>query len=231
MDSNPSKEDSRTLNIISTCNYGLQNEKSKDYSFKDILGQKILDYRISKIKCQLKSNQYISGIEITCVNRNDLKSMKVIDIQSNCKDDIEQEYEIDSLENIVDMRVWLKDRLTGFEITTSKGNLKMFGYDNGEEAIKIPDLEKRDNVVVGFGLNASDSDGVTSIYAFFLNAKKYCLSIYSGIFYLKMKLKNELFRKKTEEKLPKMDEKLQILYRVCSLPDNTFFGIVKYALG
>ena len=230
MESSPKKEDSHSLTIISTCNYGLVSEKSKHYSFTDTIKETILEYRISKIKCQLKSNQYISGIQITCINRNDLKELKIIDVQPNSGYDIEQECEIDSLEHIEDMRVWLKERLTGFEITTSKKKVKMFGYDNGEDAIKVPDLENRDNVVVGFGLYASDTEGVTSIYGYFVNAKKYCLSIYSGIFYLKMKLKDEHFKKKTIEKLPNMEEKLQILYRVCSLPDSTFFGIVKFAL-
>lgn len=224
------EENTHFLEIYPTCNYGLVTEKStRYYSFDSIPKNKLLDYRISKIRCQLKSStKSITGLQIFAINRNNSTEKTLINVEFKETPDIEQEFSLDNLEYITDMKIWKNERLMGFEISTNKGNSKKFGYDNNEP-ILVPDLIGGGNIVVAFYVCADD-EGVSSLTGFFLDGKKYNLAIYSGIFYLKLKIKDEGFRKKMEGKLSDMDEKLQILYRVCSLPDNSFFNIVKFAL-
>ena len=50
-----------------TCNYGFCEENTKIYNMKEI-SDKILNYKITKIKCQLKSDIGIYGIQIFCRN-------------------------------------------------------------------------------------------------------------------------------------------------------------------
>ena len=83
-------EKENTISLEPTCIYGTVSE-SKNYDMKDILGDKLLDHRLSKIKCFLKSNTSIYGIQFTYRNINDCKETTFIDVKSNEKDLIEQE--------------------------------------------------------------------------------------------------------------------------------------------
>ena len=216
--------------ITISCNYGTVGENSKHYNVYDSLKEKILDYKLTKIKCQLKSNESIYGIQFFYRNTIDGKEIPLINFKSEQKDLIDQEMSLNG-EDIIDLRVWLKNvKLTGFEVTTNKNRIQKFGYGNDEDLIKITDLEKLDQVLVGFGVCADERDGVTSLYFYNMSKKDYVFFIYSGVFSLKIKLKNEEFKKKIDSKISNMSEKNKLLYRVCSLPDNQFFNIVRYAL-
>ena len=51
-----SSEVKKPLGIKSTCLYGKVEENSKYYDVRDEVGKSLLDYRLVKIKCQIKSN-------------------------------------------------------------------------------------------------------------------------------------------------------------------------------
>ena len=195
------------------------------------VGKNILNYRITKIKCQLKSNDSIYGIQFIYRNINTNKEETLINVKSKELDLIEQEMSF-GFEEIVDLRTWLSDeiKLIGFEVTTNRGRQKKFGFGNDEQLRICPDFENNDQTIVGFGVAADDKNGVTSLYAYYLNKRTYAFYIYSGVFSLRIKIKDEEFKKKIESKISNMSEKNKILYRVCSLPDNQFFNIIKYAL-
>ena len=226
-------ESKQKLGISSAVNYGRVDENSKYYDIRDELGKKILDYRVAKIKCQLKPNDSIYGIQIIYRNINTNKEETLTNFQSkeNNKDLIEQEISF-GFEEITELRTWLSEeiKLIGFEVTTNRGRSKKFGYGNDEELRKCPDFENHDKTIVGFGIVGDDKNGVTSIYAYYLKRRTYAFYMYSGIFSLRIKIKNEEYKKKVESRVPTMSEKFRILYRVCSLPDNQFFNIIKYAL-
>lgn len=46
-------ETSNSIALEHTCNYGTVEGESTRYDMKDILGDKLLDYRLTKIKCFL----------------------------------------------------------------------------------------------------------------------------------------------------------------------------------
>ena len=226
-----STETKHKLGILSTCNYGRVEENSKYYDIRDEVGKNILDYRITKIKCQLKSNDCIYGIQFIYRNINTNEEVTLINVKSKELDLIEQEMNF-GLEEIIDLRIWISDeiKLIGFEVTTNRGHNQKFGFGKDEELRKCPDLEDQEQTIVGFGVTADDKNGVTSLYAYYINKRTYAFYIYSGVFSLRIKIQDEEFKKKIESKISKMSEKNKILYRVCSLPDNQFFNIIKYAL-
>lgn len=220
------------IEINVTCMYGSLLENSKYESAKKNAKDKILNYSLSKILCQITQN-HIVGLKFFYTDRTDGSVSTFVNIEppKDKGDLIEQEMELSSFENVIDARVWLKDvKLTGFEITTSKGNIQKFGYGSDQELILIHDFENHDQAVVSFGAYYDDKEGVTGIEMDYLDKRKYYISLYSGVFYLRLKMKKEDYRKNMDIKIKDKPEHLQVLYRTCSLPDNSFFGVMKYAL-
>ena len=216
--------------IILSCNYGTVIEDSTHFNTYDKLGDLLLDYKLIKIKCQLISNKFIAGIQFIYRNINNGQEIALINIKSSEKDLIKQEMVLNN-ENIINLKVFLRDvKLIGFEVTTNKNHSKKFGYGNDEELINISDLENLDNVVVGFGVCYGKELGVSSLYFYYMKKLDYILQIYSGVLSLKVKLKDIDFKEKVEKKLSKMSKKNKLFYRICSLPNNLYFGVIKYAL-
>ena len=112
----------QSIGVMSTCNFGTVEEFSKYYDMKDEVGKSILDYRLTKIKCQLKSNDSIYGIQFYYRNINTGKEVALINVKAKETDLIEQEMAF-GVEELVDFRTWLSDdnKLIGFEVTTNKG--------------------------------------------------------------------------------------------------------------
>jgi hypothetical protein len=231
-----SSQKNQDLVITSTCILGRNNnnEFSKIYDIRDKVGKKILDYRLIKIKCQLKSNDCIYGIQFIYRNINTNKEETLINVEPKDLDLsklIEQEMDF-GLEEIVDFRTWLSEetKLIGFEVTTNRGRTQKFGFGNDEELRKCPNFESKDNCIVGFGVVAEEKNGIVGIYAYFIRKKLYSFYSYNGVFKLRIKIKNEEYKKQIESKISTLSDKNKILYKVCSLPDNQFFNIIKYTL-
>ena len=222
-------QDPRIIPIIETCNYGTVFSENDYHDIKTQLGDNLLDYKISKIKCQLKSNTNIQGIQFFYKNINTGEEKALIDIKKNDGELIEQELILNN-EDIIDLKVFLKDVvLIGFEVTTNKKRSKKFGYGSDEDLITISDLENLDKIIVGFGV-CSSPDGISSIYCYYSSKRDYVFHLYTGILSLRIKLKDSDFKEKTNKKLPKMSDKNKLLYRICSLPNNLYYNIIKYAL-
>ena len=214
---------------IFTCNYGSVPENAKLFDMKDILKDKMLNYKISKIKYQLKSNEGIYGIQFIYRNLIDGKESTIINIQPKGNGLIEQEIDL-SGEDIINMNVFLNQdiSLIGFEIITNKNKVFKIGYGNDEQIVKIPDLTNLEQIVVGFGLNTNEDNVITSIYGYYINRSKYIFNLYKGILYLRKKLENEEYNEKIQKKINNMNKRNQLLYRICSLPQNQFFNIMKF---
>ncbi len=223
-------EDKREkITVTLTCRYGTISN-NKNYDLYDIVGNKLLDYRLTKIKCQLKANTSIYGIQLTYRNINDGKETTLIDIKSNEKDLIEQEMDLKG-EDIKDLRVWLdgNTNLIGFEVITKNRSFK-FGYGNDNQLIKIQDLEKLDKFIVGFGFNADEKTGISAIYAYYISRNEFISNVCNGYVLLRTITKRNDFNEKIKNNLEKMSSKNSTLYRICLLPDNQFFNVIKYSL-
>ena len=222
-------EDPRIIPIFQSCNYGTVFDESEYHDVKVKLGNNILDYKITKIKCQLKSNTNIQGIQFFYKNAKTGEEKALIDIKKNDGELIEQEMILNN-EDIINLKVFLRDViLIGFEVTTNKKHSKKFGYGSDEDLIAVPDLQNLDKIIVGFGV-CNSKEGISSIYCYFSSKRDYVFHLYTGLLSLRIKLKDSKFKEETDKKLPKMNDKNKLLYRICSLPDNLYFNIIKYAL-
>ena len=214
---------------IVTCIYGSVLDESKLYDMKDILKDKMLNYKITKIKCQIKSNEGIYGIELLYRNLIDGKETSIINVQSKEKDLIEQVFDLCG-DYIIDMRVWRNNdiKLIGFEIVTNRNRIFKFGYGKDEQLVKIPDLKNLDKIIIGFGLYVNEGNSISSIYAYYINKSNYFYHLYKGILYLRSKSQNKEYNEKIQKKLSSMSKRNQILFRICNLPQSQFFNIMKY---
>ena len=218
------------LELKTTCNYGYADESSKFYDVKNIAGTNLFDYRITKIKCQLKSNDSIYGIQFYYRNKTNGKELVLIDVKSKKTNLIEQEMTF-GLEEIVYLRTWISydlSKIIGFETTTNRGKIQKIGYGDEGQLRVLPGLKGM--TIVGFGVGADDRNGVTSLYAYYLNKRAYSYILYSGIFSLRIKAVDEKYKKKFEEKLPNMNEEYKLCFKICCLSNNQFYDIMKYAL-
>ena len=215
-----------------TCIYGSVLEKSKCLDIYEILKDKIYNYKLSKIKCQIKSNKGLYGIQFFYRNLIDGKESPLINIQpkEKEKDLIEQEFDLNG-DSIIDLKTWLDDnyKLTGFEVITNRNMTQKFGYGNNEPIQGIIDFKNLDNIIIGFGVYANEDDNfITALYGYYLNRSKFLMIMYKGILYLRKKSQNPNFVEKIKKKLPNMNKKNQILFKICNLPQNQFFNIIKY---
>ena len=219
------EEIKEVLNV--TCIYGLDTGDNRQDIY-EILKNKLLDYKLTKIKCFIKPYS-ILGIQFTYRSINN--EIIIMEIKPNENENLIEEEMILYNETINGLKVWLNEdiKLIGFEIETTKKNIKKFGYGEDNELRIISDFKNKDQIIVGFGCCSNDKDGITSIYAYYIN-KRYISILYNGIFTLRVKIKDSKFKEKTEKKLKKMNEKNRILYRICQLPDNQFFNIIKYII-
>ena len=215
---------------IPTSIYGSVPDKSKLIDIYEILKDKIFNYKLSKIKTQSKSNKGLYGIQFIYRNLIDGKEASLINIQSKEKDLIDQEFDLNG-DSIIDLKAWLNDNyiLTGFEVITNRNRAQKFGYGDDEPIKNIVDFKDLDKIIIGFGLYVNEDDNyITSIYGYYLNKSEFFSIMYKGILYLRRKAQNSTYVEKIKKKLGNMNKKNQILFKICNLPQNQFFNIIKY---
>ena len=220
------------INLTPSCLYGKSEIDSKIHNIRDILGNNILDYRITKIKCQIKSNEGIYGIEMVYKNLITEEEKTLINIKSEEPNLIEQEIKFD-LEIILDIKFWCNDenKLIGFEVNTNKGKFQKFGYGDDNQLKLCHQIKNKERVVVGFCFYEKVKNGITGMFIYHMNKKTYAFFIYKGIFGLRVKIKNDKYKNEIEKKVDKFNDiKKKLLFKICCLSDNQFFNVIKYTL-
>jgi len=189
------------INLTPSCLYGKSEIDSKIHNIRDILGNNILDYRITKIKCQIKSNEGIYGIEMVYKNLITEEEKALINIKSEEPNLIEQEIKFD-LEIILDIKFWCNDenKLIGFEVNTNKGKFQKFGYGDDNQLKLCHQIKNKERVVVGFCFYEKENKGITGMFIYHMNKKTYAFFIYKGIFGLRIKIKNDKYKNEIEKK-------------------------------
>ena len=218
------------LIIISTCLYGKTESDSKIHNIRDILCKNILDNHLTKIKCQIKPNEGIYGIQLIYQNLVTNEEKPIINIISKETNLIEQEMSL-NLEYILDVKFWVNDecKLMGFEIITNKGNFKKFGYGKDEHLKLCHELKNKERAVVGFNIIESEKNGIIGMSLYHMNKRTYDFYVYKGIFCLRAKIRNEQNKNEIGKKLDKMNDiQKKILYKICCLSDNQFFSVIKF---
>ena len=212
-----------------TPNYGLITEKSSildDYqTFKEFL----IGYHLYKIKCWSENETGINGIQLCYKDRE--TNEEIISINKHRPEDLNyQELVLEPLELITRLSIWKNNTLNGFEIYTNKKRIKRFGNNNGEKIIPEEFEENNLNIIIGFFFTYEPNKLISSIGCYYLNRKYFSIILYSGMLYLRIKLKGEIYKNEIKSKLKEMDISDRALYYTCLLPSNQFFGILKYTL-
>ena len=220
------------MEIRTTCYFGKKEENQKIHDIRDTVGKSILDYRLIKIKCQIKSGIGIYGLQLLYKNLITNEDKFLINIKSKEPNLIEQEMAL-NIEFITDLKIYINDdiKLIGFEAKTNRGNFKKFGYGNIQDLRKCHELKNNDKAVIGFGFAESQKNGIIGMNIYYTDKLNYIFLINIGIFRLRIKAKNDENKNELVEKANKStDEIKKLLFKVCCLPDNQFFEIIKFTI-
>ena len=219
--------------IENTSNFGLLKENIQYFDEDKYLGPYLLNYKLHKIRCLYEKKVGICGLQIFYVDRMTSQEIKTIDIgKNNINENIEEQIIIlDSNEMINRITIWLCEQFRGFEVITNKNKKQRFGWcEEGKECKKI-DLDEfyqNNNYLVGFYGSFHKIEGILNMGFYYVKEKSFYLFSFLGMFSLRVKLKNEEFKKNIFDNIEKYKFSDQTLLKVCTLPDNQFFGIIKF---
>ena len=221
------------ITIENTSNFGLIKENLQTFDERKILGKYLLNYKLQKIRCFYEKNVGICGLQISYVERMTSQEVKTIDIGKKIKNDNIEEREItlESNEMINKISIWLCEQFRGFEVVTNKNKKQKFGWceENNEcRKIDLDEFYLNNNLLVGFFGSFHKVEGILSMGFYFVKEKSFYLFSYDGLFRLRVKLKNEDFKKKIYDNFSNLKFSDKALCKACCLPDNQFFGIIKY---
>ena len=219
----------KLVEYSATPNYGLITEKSLTYDDLSTFSYYLISYRIYCIRCWQNKQLGIIGIQLLYRDRDTNEEIISVNKANNDKSTL-VEFNLDPLEFIIGITVYKNNLLNGFSIKTNKKREKLFGYDTGDQIIPEEFEDEGKNVILGFFFTFEPNMRASSIGCYYLNKTFFSLILYSGILYLRIRLKDEKFRKEIEKKLDKLDRTYIALYRMCILPNMQFYGVLKYSL-
>ena len=207
------------------------------YDFTKDAGKEIFDYHLHKIIYTLNDKQQIQSLKTIYKNRNDGTLKTLLDTtNSYISTGKEEEIVFQDFEDIIQVFFYVQDdkidaRLVAICIETNLGNIKYIGNQDNGQLIRDFDLDTKENIVLGFGVNANQHYGVSSIFCYIMNKNKYGIIEYSGLLQLRAKVKkNNDFKAITNEKKASLTEKQKLLLNIVDLPDTAFFPIAGYLI-
>ena len=216
------------IHIKETDCFGLISNSSISYDDFNYFGNSLILFELSKIKCFIKGNRGIIGIELTYKNRENKQYYKTINVKTN-DEYFEQEFTFNANESIINIIIFRKVALQGFEITTNMKRSYRFGLDNGEK-ISLNEFSSGKNMVIGFYAKFDNYIGITALGFYYIDRKLYLMILYYGFLCLRAKLKNDKYYNSIKEKIKKMDYENIVLLKTCLLPKHEFMGILKYII-
>ena len=190
----------------------------------------LFQYRLSEIKFFLgekNGKESILGLQTTYTK---ISGEKVVNQEA--RDKVEKELDIKILEipsNDYICNFFLKagdERITQIRLVTKKGKEFAVGSEEvGEEKVVDFINDNKNYMILAF--RGGYRKSLEAIGAIYIPIKEY-LGNSRGYFELKRKMKDKDF--KNNINLNKLKHSDQVLFRVCSLPDNCFNSIIKFCL-
>ena len=191
--------------------------------------ENILKYRISTIKVFMGENNSILGVQAFYKDLQDKeypgaegrdKAIKELDIKK---------LDIPPNDFLCNLNIWVgDDDIRKLKFGTKKGKELVVGNEDGEERFISCVNDNKHHIIL------SISGGYRSTLELmrfkYIPINEYLGQI-TGYFELKIKLKNEEFKKKTEQIIDKLPDSDKVLFRVCCLSnDDCFYEIIKFCL-
>ena len=211
--------------------YGLITNNCISLDDKDTFGNSMILMELYKIKCFISKNNAIVGFETIYKDRREKDKFKeyqsiFIKIDNNC---LEQEFIFNQTEAIINITIWKDEIINGFEITTNKDRIFLFGLNSGNK-IMLNEFSSGTNMVLGTFTKFDYKIGLTALGFYYTKIKEHSILLYSGLFYLRAKIKNEKFYKLIKDNISNMDYISKALLNLSLLPKNLFVNIIKYII-
>ena len=194
-----------------------------------VFNEFLICYRLHRIRCWQNKQLGLIGIQLFYKDRVTNEEIISLNKSKNTESTL-VEFNLDSLEYITGLTIYKTDLLNGFSIITNKKRQKLFGYDIGEKIIPEAFEEEGKNVILGFFFTFEPNFVISSVGCYYLNRIFFSMILYSGVLYLRIKLKDEKFRKEIENKINTIDKSFKALFKMCLLPNILFYGVLKYSL-
>lgn len=219
--------------------YGCIDTSSKPFDDSQEIGGNediLFEYLIRKIKIftkKVKEKEIISGIQLSYKNKKTNKIKELPLRQLNMKNNKDEEVEIFELkpgEYLINFFIrfeFISAYIYQLGFETNKKRKVLKGCEVGEN--KYIETNGGDNIILGtFGYYTQKLD---SLGVFYINKNEYLKKFYIGYFELKYKIKkDEKYKKSIEDNFKKVSKEDQYLIKVCLLPDNSFFEIMKFCM-
>ena len=211
--------------------YGLISNNSISLDDKDNFGNSMILMELHKIKCFISKNNTIVGIQTIYKDWREKDKVKeyqsiFIKIDNNC---LEQEFIFQETEAIINITIWKDEIINGFEITTNKERIFLFGLNSGNK-IMLNEFSTGTNMVVGMFTKFDYKIGLTALGFYYTKIKEHLILLYSGFFYLRAKIKNEKFYNSIKHNFSNMDYITKTILNLSLLPKNLFVNIIKYII-
>ena len=211
--------------------YGLITNNYISFDDKNYFNNSLILMKLNRIKCFVTKDKTIVGMQIIYKDRNqDGKNNEFqsifFKIINNC---YEQEFIIEKEESIINITIWKDEKINGFEIFTNKNRNFLFGINSGNK-IMLNEFSSCNNIVVGFYLKMDRYIGLTGMGFYYVSLKEYLLLLYSGLFYLRAKLKNYNYCEYIKNNIEKIDYADKAILHLAKLPRNLFGIVMKYII-
>ena len=128
------------------------------------LKRRIYNFQINQIFYS-QTNEYIESLKVVFKDREKGKLIALLETFEPLNTDQIKSISFGAFQQIINIKVWVKDeKLTGFEIKTDLDRIIKIGHGEKGQEIIIPELEKENNIVVGFGVYANKKGFVVFIF-------------------------------------------------------------------
>ena len=204
------------------------SKDSISYDDIDYFGNSLILFDIYKIKCFVKSNKGIFGIQLIYKQRDNQKEYTTINVKAD-GELIEQEFCFKPKEAITNVVIFKKEYLEGFEITTNHKRSYRFGKDTGDKII-FSEFSSGKNIIIGFYLKFHKKTGVSAMGFYYIDKKIYFSFLCLGFLYLRAKLKDKNFQDNINKNISKFNYANKTLINACTLPKTVFMEIMKYII-
>ena len=211
--------------------YGLITNSNISFDDKSYYNNSLILMKLNRIKCFVTMDKTIIGMQIIYKDRNQDGKNKEFQtiffkINNNC---YEQEFIIENEESIINITIYKDEKINGFEIFTNKNRNFLFGINSGNK-IMLNEFSSNNNIVVGFYSKFDRYIGLTGMGFYYISLKEQQIFLYSGLFYLRAKLKNVNFYESIKNDIEKLDYTNKAVLKLAMLPRNIFGFVMKYII-
>ena len=219
--------------IIEKINYippygNLTFKESKNFNDKKFIQKEnIYQYRLSKINIFKGENNSILGIQSFFRNNKnqEIPGQEGFNKTANILETIT--LEIPPNDYLSNMNVWVgDDYITKIKFGTKKGKELIVGEGGEDKTISCLNKDKENLILYLYGGYKEQLQYISCKY---INNNHYFGNIY-GYFELRMKLKNEKFKKMINSNLENLKDDDKILLSACLLPDACFNIVMAYCI-